>query len=308
MNKQRFIFWRNLRNEPLTDSFSRNPEYHAFFKRCNDVFEFRFANGKESYLGNGIFQNVWKYENGEIIPAENEFVADVAYQFNKIADNTFDNAIPVCNTTEFRNWCGDKWSQYQLLKDYMPKTFLIEKIEDIKHGLENISTMKAVLKPRRGQKGENVVVFEKESIPEIDLQIVQTKGYLLQEFSDTNIVVPNVVTGLHDIKLITIDDSVFANLRTPDAEGKEFCTYDSPYTEIPIDALSPEIIAFHKKIKEIVDLRFPNQIYTIDMGITKNGPVVFELNGHTAFPYVHFDYAESFFESMIKHFQSLIKK
>ena len=303
MDKKRLVFWKRPTGDPVIDNFSRNPEYHEFFRKCNDVFEFRIANNKEAYLGQGIFKNICIYKDGRIIPVDEEFKTDIIYQFKKMTDESFDKAVPVVDTLEFKNWCGDKWSQYQLLKEFMPKTFLIEKENDLKKYISQIATEKAVIKPRSGQKGDGVVVFNKTLLPNLDLEILKTKGYLLQEFSDTNVSVPNVVSGLHDIKFITIDDSVFANLRTPEKRDQEICTFDSPYTEIDLNKLPKEVLFFHKEIKDKVEQVFPGQLYTIDIGITNNGPVIFELNGHTAFPYIHFAYAQDFFNALVKHLQ-----
>lgn len=303
MNKKKLVFWRKFMNDPVLDGFLRNPEYHAFFQKCNEAFDFRFSYNSESYAGKGVFRNVFKYELGRIIPAEPEFAADVIYQFKRVANKDFDNAVPIVNTNEFKSWCGDKWQQYQVLKDFMPKTFLVEEEEDFEKSLSQISTAKAVIKPRRGQKGEGVVVFEKQVPPILDSEILATKGYLLQEFSDTSMGIPSIVVGVHDLKLITIDNSIFANLRTP--EQGDVCTFDSPYTEVLITQLPKEIIALHKKVKTIVDTNFSGQFYTVDVGYTEQGPVVFELNGHTAFPYISFEYAQDFFDALIRHLSSL---
>lgn len=303
MNKKKIVFWRAITNDPVLEGFSTSPEYHAFFAKCNEVFEFRFARGKESYLGNGLFKDVLSYNSGRIVPAESEFKADAIYQFLRVADESFDKVIPIVNTPEFKNWCSNKWNQYELLKDFMPKTFLIEQESDLEKYLPLITTAKAVLKPRKGQKGENVTVFEITKVPVMDQTILTTKGYLLQEFSDTNITISGVVSGTHDLKLLTIDDKVFANLRTP--EIGDVCTFDSPYTEVAIDALPKDVIPFQKKVKEIIDNAFPGQLYTIDIGITNKGPIIFELNGHTAFPYINFEYAQDFFDAMIDHLQKM---
>ena len=304
INKKKFVFWRKLSGDPVADSFSMKTEYHAFFAKCNDYFDFRISNNKDSYVGAGIFTNVFRYKDWKIIPAESEFKPDVVYQYTNVAGDGFDNAIPIVDSVKFKNWCPDKWNQYELLSDLMPKSFLIKTRDDLQRYLEEVKTSKAVIKPRKGQKGENIIVFDKASFPEIDENILNTKWYILQDFHDTNVLVPGIVSGLHDIKLITVGDEVFANLRVPEA-GKEFCTYDSPYTEIPIDRLSKEVINLHKKVKEKIDALFPRQLYTVDIGITKNGPIVFELNSHTAFPYVHFEYADKFFNAIIKHIDSV---
>lgn len=302
--KKNFVFWKKPTGDHVTDGFSRNPEYHAFFNKCNDVFEFRFADYSDSYIGKGVFKNVFRYEKGRIVPAESEFKADVIYQFKRMADDSFDHAVKTINSPEFRSWCGDKWNQYQLLGEYMSKTFLISNENELEQALTKITTNKAVLKPNRGQKGEDVVVFEKINPPKLSQEILKTKKYLLQEFADTNNIIDGLVSGVHDIKLITIGNHVFANLRTPENNIGEVCTYDSPYTEILISQLPKNVLDFHKKVKEKVESLFTGQIYTVDIGITKNGPVVFELNAHTAFPYIHFKYAEDFLNTMVDIFNS----
>lgn len=307
INKKKFVFWRKLSGDLVADNFSAKTEYHAFFAKCNDYFDFRISSNKDSYVGTGVFTNVFKYKNWKIIPAESKFRPDVVYQYTNIAGDDFDNAVPIIDSIEFKNWCPDKWNQYELLHDLMPKSFLIKTKNDLKKYLKEIKTAKAVIKPRKGQKGENIIIFDKVSFPEINENILSEKGYILQEFHDTNIVIPGVVSGLHDIKLITVGNDIFANLRVPEV-GKEFCTYDSPYTEIAIKKLPKESLELHKKVKDRIDALFPDQLYTVDIGITKSGPIVFEINSHTAFPYTHFEYADKFFSAIIRHINSVCSK
>lgn len=303
ISKKKFVFWRKLNGDPVADNFSMKTEYHAFFAKCNDHFDFRISNNKDSYAGAGVFKNVFKYKDWKIVPAESEFKPDVVYQYTNVAGDVFDNAVPIVDSVQFKSWCPDKWNQYEILSDLMPRSFLIKTMDDLQRCLTDIKTAKAVIKPRKGQKGENIIVFDKASLPEINENILNTKGYILQDFHDTNVVVPGIISGLHDIKLITVGNDIFANLRVPET-GKEFCTYDSSYAEIPIEKLPKEALNLHKKVKERVDAMFPHQLYTVDIGITKNGPIVFELNSHTAFPYVHFEYADKFFNAIIRHIDS----
>lgn len=67
---------------------------------------------------------------------------------------------------------------------------MIKTKNDLKKYLKEIKTAKAVIKPRKGQKGENIIIFDKVSFPEINENILSEKGYILQEFHDTNIVIP----------------------------------------------------------------------------------------------------------------------
>ncbi len=304
MNKKNFVFWRKLSGDEVADNFSAKPEYLQFFSNCSERFNFRIANNKESYKGGGIFENVCRYENWKIVPAEKEFKADFVYQRMNLADKTFDKAVPLVDSIEFKAWCPDKWNQYELLKEFMPESFLIMTEQDYVDQLSLVKTDKAVIKPRRGQEGKDITVFDKKNPPKLNSEILTKKGYILQEYCDTDVDMQGVVNGIHDIKLITIDDSVFANLRTPEID-KQYCTYDSPYTEIPLSKLPKEVLEMHKRVKAKVDSLHPNQLYTVDVGMTKNGPIVFELNSHTAFPYTHFAYADDFIQAFMKHMENL---
>ena len=62
----------------------------------------------------------------------------------------------------------------------MPKSFLIKTKNDLKKYLKEIKTAKAVIKPRKGQKGENIIIFDKVSFPEINENILSEKGYILR--------------------------------------------------------------------------------------------------------------------------------
>jgi glutathione synthase/RimK-type ligase-like ATP-grasp enzyme len=296
--KRKLVFWSKMPYEEILSFFSTKPEYHAFFTRCSERFEFRFANGKASYRGEGIFADVCRYVDWKIIPAEREFKADAVYQYLKVADETFDAKVPMVNSVAFKTWCGDKWNQYGLLSEYMPKTFLVESKEDLQAHIPKLQGTKGVLKPRRGQKGEHVLVFDADAPPMLDEEVLHTKGYLLQSHADTAEGIPGIVSGIHDIKLITIGDAVFANLRTPE-DGRDICTFDSPYNEVAIEDLPTELMRFHSMCKQAVGAAFPGQLYTVDVGLTASGPVLFELNSHTSFPYVHFEYAKGFFDAML---------
>ncbi|MFA5126866.1 MAG: hypothetical protein WC465_02605 [Patescibacteria group bacterium] len=304
--KIKFVFWRKISGDPVDDYFSDKPQYHAFFMKCSEIFDFRIANNPDSYVGGGIFGNVYKYQNWKFVPAEKIFKADVVYQRKRLTDESFDYAVPIIDTPEFKKWCPDKWNQYQLLSRYMPKTFLVQSQEEFIKKLRHITTKKAVVKPRRGEKGENVIVFGKNNPPFLDKEILNEKGYLLQEFADTNIKVGGMINSLHDIKLITIGDKFFANLRIPE-QGKEYCTYNSPYFEISKNVLPENVVNFYWEIRETINKAYPNNFYTIDMGITKKGPVLFELNSHTVFPYMHFSCANEFFDAFIKTIQLLVR-
>ena len=302
--KKKLIFWRKTTGDLTNDNFSEKPQYHAFFAKCNLVFDFRIASNSDAYVGDGVFKNVNKYENWKIVSAEDKFKADVVYQREILTTDDFDSAVPILDTPEFKEWCRDKWNQFLLLSKYMPKTFLIQTTKEFLDNMKNITTYKAVIKPRQGKEGKNIVIFDKANPPNLNPDILAKHGYLLQEYTDTDVEIKNIVRGIHDIKLITMGGNFFANLRTPEP-GKNYCTGDSTYSEIPRRLLPQSILDLHREVSGKIDELYPDNFYTIDIGMARNGLVIFELNGHTAFPYLHFSYADEFFDAMIAKLQSL---
>ena len=185
--KTKFLFWRKTIGDLVEDNFSAKPEYHAFFAKCNEVFDFRIGNNPESYLGKGEFQNVYKYENWKIVPAEATWTPDVVYQRQKQATETWDYAVPIINTPEWQKWGVDKWNQYELLYEFMPKTWIVTSDAHLLEQLQHVTTEKAVVKPKRGQKGEHVVVFDKTNPPKLNPEVLEKKGYILQDRKSTRL-------------------------------------------------------------------------------------------------------------------------
>lgn len=305
------IMWLKKAKDPVISGFSRNPEYHLFFQMLNERHNFRFAYELESHVGKGVFRNVYKYHKGRIVPAESEFVADVIYQFSRIGalEHDFGNT-KILNTPEFKTWGGDKAKQHELLKNFLPKTYEVGSIEELKLKAAEMGGP-VILKPRNGQKGENVIYWDlKTSLDEksIDKKRLASPGYLVQEFVDTSCGISNVTPGVHDVKLITIGGSIFANLRVPEKPDSYICTFDSEYTELKLEDLPSVILDFHAAVKKVIGEKYPGQIYTVDLGMTRSGPRLFEINTHTAFPYIHFEYANTFLETFIRHLEEYARK
>ncbi|OGZ31709.1 MAG: hypothetical protein A3H02_01440 [Candidatus Niyogibacteria bacterium RIFCSPLOWO2_12_FULL_41_13] len=298
------VYWVNKTSNPVEDFFSEKPEYYYFFAKASEQFIFRVAYGKESYIGNGIFSNVWKLNDGLLAIAESEFKADLIYQ-RRLFGTTSKEFEPakVINTPEFRLFSRDKYQVYRLLKEFSPETHLAQSIDEIKRAMEIVPGEQVVIKPRHGEKGAGVFVWNKnqefkgESIQEEKLA---NGGYLLQAFVNTNGGIPGVVEGVHDLKFLNIGDSIFANLRTPEKKTL-IITGDSPYTEVATNSLPKEILDFRNRVCSKISASFPMQLYSMDIGNTPQGPMLFEINGHTAFPYIHFSYTSEFVSALLYH-------
>lgn len=308
MTKIRLLYWCPKTGNPIDDFFAEKPEYYYFFGRASEEFEFRVAYGKEAHVTENLFRDVWKLEQGRLVPAEKEFRPDIIYQRKRLTETASETApAKTINLPEFRlSLSRDKFEVYNLLKEFSPETRLAHSVAEIQDAINATPGDQVVIKPRHGQEGIGVFVWDKKktfSGEHLIEEKLKNGGYLVQVFADTSIGIPGVVSGVHDVKFLNIGDAVFANLRTPGNDGV-ICVFASPYTEVPVDILPPEMLQARKHIYDRISEKFPQQLFSIDMGNTANGPVLFEINGHTAFPYIHFSYTPAFVTALLKHLQT----
>ena len=296
----------NKAENEVTAAFARNPEYHMFFQMISAKHHFRFAYGKDAHKGKWVFKNICKYHKGKIIPAEKTFTADKIYQFRKMADVGQDFApAKIMNTPEFRGTMGNKFTQHEYLVEFFPTTKLFHTIPEMNTYIRKSKKAYVIVKPSSWQKGDGVLFWKKTkpvTAKDIDMDKLKKTGYLVQDFMDTSCGIKWVVTWTHDVKIINIGKKMFFNLRTPYRDGV-ICTFDSDYTEVPLRKIPKSIITFRNAVHKKIMKKYPKQIYSMDIGMTKEWPQLIELNTHTAFPYIHFDYAMDFIQSFIKHLE-----
>lgn len=302
------LYWVPETGNRVHDFFAGKPEYYYFFAHASEAFTFRIAYGVGAHGGSNIFRNVWKLQDGRLVPGEKEFRADVVYQRRLMTHASAETApAKVINTPEFRSLLSrDKFATYELLKEFSPETRLTHTVEEIGEAIQATPGHQVIIKPRHGMEGIGVFVWDKAQKFTGEL-LIQEKlthgGYLVQAFADTSAGIPGVVTGVHDIKFLNIGDAVFANLRTP-GNDSVICTVDSPYDELPVTALPNNILDFRKRIRDRIEEKYPGQLYSIDIANTAQGPILLEINGHTAFPYIHFSYTPAFVTALLEHLKA----
>ncbi|USN55856.1 MAG: hypothetical protein H6765_04740 [Candidatus Peribacteria bacterium] len=125
----------------------------------------------------------------------------------------------IINSVAFKTFGADKLFQYELLHDYAPKTTWLQTMDEIDQFLTQFAEDDMlVLKPRRGSSGQGVIVCRKSNYdPElIDTHRLAQRGYLGQEFLDTSAGIPGITQQTHDLRIITmIDTIVLCHVRTP---------------------------------------------------------------------------------------------
>ena len=315
-NKQprNILMWLRETDSHLNSDFfhgEKEVAYHKFFKEVSEKNNFRFAFGFDSYTGDATFSHVFAYKDGGLVEAEENFVAEVIYQFNRMVPIGFSvKPAVIRNTSEFKELCNSKIETYKYLKEFFPKTFIAFSKEEILSLLKEIETDKIVLKPNRGKEGDDVLIFSKS---EINLDLVKEEklhkdGFLVQEFIDTSAGIPNIATSYHDLRIITFGDKIsLCHVRQPQ-DGSLISNYHkgASKTEIPIDSIPEFILSFYKKVHSKIIKKYPNPMYSMDIGIGKDGPRLIELNSHTAFPGKDFKCLNLFINNLIEYLESLV--
>jgi glutathione synthase/RimK-type ligase-like ATP-grasp enzyme len=211
--------------------------------------------------------------------------------------------VTVLNHPLIDKFCWDKRIISDLFPEYTPKTFLINTTRGLRAVLPAIKSEKIVLKPRYGTLGENVIITDRNNLPE-----AIGKNTLVQEFIDTSAGIKDIVKGYHDLRLIIANGKIdHSHIRIPKKGllaanvalgGKKIFIENS---QIPKKA-----VQIAKKIDRLFKSCRP-RLYSVDFLIDKNQkPYIVECNSQPMIDkyafgkYAHLDFYDRILEVMRK--------
>ena len=120
-------------NSPLKHIGSKLPVYIRLLELCEDKGWDIYVLTKKTYKGNGIFEGSWKFLYGKFEKIRTPVKIDLIY--DRCAGIKFppeaDNGAVWVNKRDFKLLCWDKWKAYRMIGGYMPKTFWVEKEEEL---------------------------------------------------------------------------------------------------------------------------------------------------------------------------------
>lgn len=196
------------------------------------------------------------------------------YLFMKNLLKKIRKTIGILNNPFVEEVCNDKYLTYTFLKRYAPKTFLSLKY------IHSAGKHLAVIKPRYGAAGKGVKIKKAKLIKNLE------KDFILQEFIDTSYGIKNVVGGVHDFRIVMINNKMMDfYIRVPrkglisniSLGGRMLRTSKIPRRIIRVGRY------VDKKFK-----RFKPRIYSIDFLVDKNQkPWIVEMNSHPTLDVYH---------------------
>jgi len=168
---------------------------------------------------------------------------------------------------------------------------------DLPSALTTLKTAILVAKPLDQEGGHGVRIVRREEIP----SVVTTFPYLLQEFIDTSGGIPTIASGMHDLRIISVEGKiVLSYLREPKAGS--FLANESQggkLSEVELHRLPEDALDIWKIVDEEVK-QYSNRVYSLDIGRDReHGWRIIELNSKPGLdPIGKYPGAERFMRSL----------
>lgn len=292
--------------EPLSHIGKKLPVYLHLLELCQKEGWETYVLTRKTYVGESTFNGVWLYKNNMFEQIKSKTKIDIIY------DRTGGVAFPpqeekrVVNNREFKLLCWNKWEAYKKIGEYMPKTFWVgsdkSKLAEI---LDNIDTDLVVLKPFNGLKGIGVFIGKKDKALEIDFE---GRDYIAQEFVDTSAGIDGGIVGYHDLRVAIVNNKiVWSHVRTP-VEGSLAANVaqGGKLIEMDINKIPVRVKDIVKEISNIFYEKYENPSYSLDFGIEKGKPVIFEINDQIGFPLWEMENRDTFLRELVSSFRLFV--
>jgi glutathione synthase/RimK-type ligase-like ATP-grasp enzyme len=264
-----------------------NRSYGIFAERARkkgiDIFVANYSEYKD-----GIMSRAWAYGNNKWVKAKDVMPVMIYSRFNKAIykDNSkhkkvenmkykMHEQIGLFNDPHLEEFCWDKCICAELFPAHSPKTFLINTKKGLKVILPEMKTDKIVLKPRYGTLGEDVIITEKDKLPD-----KISRNTIVQEFVDGSHGIKGLVKGYHDMRVIVINGEIdHCHIRIP---KKGVLTANMSLGGdklfIPKSRIPQKVEHIVKRIDKMLDGFYP-RLFSVDFVFDeKQRPYIVECN------------------------------
>jgi len=280
-NKEKF------KGNPFEGFGDKELVYLDFFKQGRaSGMDMYIASKEKNYLRGLDFKNALFFDGKKFIKTVGRIKADAVYdRSGGIKFPSTKISKKVLNPISFKKLCYSKNKMYELIGDFMPKSFKIKNQNDFNKKIKLFKNSElVVIKPSSGLGGKGIIIDTANNIRKSDYFV--EKESVIQKFVDTSSGILGITKNRHDLRIvIVLGRIIFASLRTP--KGNSLLANVSQggkIKELPIEKIPKNTLLIVSKIQKIIDKKFNYPIYSIDFGIENGKPFVFELNDQIGFP------------------------
>ncbi len=255
-----------------------------------------------------IFKYAWIFESaGNNWKRAHNIKPDFIYDKTKARPEIFykkdliGNDYPFVNHLEFTKIIDHKLLNSLMFKKWSKKCFLANSRQELQNTLKSIKTGKVVIKPLRQSGGQGVQILEKRDALK---RAVVERDCIVQEFVDSSRGIPGVTKGLHDLRLIMVNDKLVYSLFRKPAQGSYLANLaqGGTVTFIPLGKVPRSVFPIIKHANKLFEA-FAPRVFSIDIMFDETGrPWVVELN---SMPGLYFTSKGNRY--MVKMYDALLK-
>lgn len=297
---------------PLDHIGRKLPVYLHFLKLCQKKDWKVYILTRKTYQGEGLFTGVWLFKKGKFEPIKETVKIDLVY--DRSAGIKFppkeDKEIKFVNQRNFKVLCWNKWLAYQEIGNLMPKTFWVGEKGNLASVLPKVRTGWVVLKPYNGLKGLGIFIGPKKEA--LTFQFPEKfRKYIAQEFVDTSGGIPQIVDGLHDLRIAIINGKpVWNHVRVPPRGSfKSNAAGGGILKEVDYGLVPEPVKKIISEITQKFYQKYDNPVFSLDFGFDKNGrPWLFEINDQIGFPLWEMKKRDLFLKELVKNFAQKLER
>jgi glutathione synthase/RimK-type ligase-like ATP-grasp enzyme len=231
-----------------------------------------------SYQGKGVFSHGWEFVDDKLVEVNESIHATVIYNKGKGSALSTVKDCKIINHAELDDMCVDKIRTVETFPSISPATFIANSYEEYQNLSQDFGEEEyVVLKKNYLAGGDGIYILPKNMVNESLYN--DWSDLLIQEFLDSEVGIPGIVEGLHDLRVTLVNgEPTNALIRIPQ-EGKLLANISQGGTGITIhlSQVPQEVFELLKVIDDKL-AKFSPSIYAADFMNTSKGYRLIELN------------------------------
>lgn len=307
-----FLFGKELGDKKLFTDHKYQKSYEMLYEMAEKK-DLRFCRAAYQWYDRqkNIFPYAWTYENRRWKKLKN-VKPDLIYDKTKLTASCqllkekLGKHHRIINDPDFTLLAGHKLYTSLLLPEFFKKYYKVETRAQLEKAVKKIPGRKIVLKPAIGSGGDEIIIVDSAKWKSVKIK----KPMLVQEFIDSSGGIEGITKGMHDLRLVFINDElIYAYTRIP-ARGSYLANVAQGGKMFIVEKrdLPENVRPLVKEVQKTFNIFHP-KIYTIDLMFDKKKrPWIVEMN---TMPGVYFypeqrKWQDKFYLSLISVFKTIL--